>query len=161
MQRSKSSGSSARGPPFVPGWKVHGKMATHNKVVLRFRDGHLLKGSTSDFVPNRELFHLSPADTASGVKPVEVRFDELKALFFVRDFAGKPRPQKDPIESQAPAAGAGRGIRVMFQDGEILVGTTHGYQAGRLGFFVVPADPESNNERCFVISSATVQVSLL
>lgn len=136
-------------------------MATHNKVVVRFRDGHLLKGSTSDFLPNKDLFHFSPADDPAAAKPVEIRFAEIKALFFVREFAGKPRPQKDPVEAPPALPGAGRGIRVMFQDGEILVGTTHGYQPGRLGFFVVPADPESNNERCFVISSAAVQVSLL
>jgi hypothetical protein len=135
-------------------------MAIH-KVVVRFQDGRLLKGSTADFVPNKDILHLSPADAPPGAKPVEVRFAEVKALFFVRDFAGKPRPQKDPIELQPPPPGAGRGIRVMFRDGEILVGTTHGYQPGRLGFFVVPADPESNNERCFVISSATHEVALL
>jgi len=135
-------------------------MAIH-KVVVRFQDGHLLKGSTSDFFPNKDLFHLSPADGPPAAKLMEIRFGELKALFFVRDFAGKPRPQKDPIEPQASLPGAGRRIRVMFRDGEILVGTTNGYQPDRLGFFVVPADPDSNNERCFVISSATQQVALL
>jgi hypothetical protein len=132
-----------------------------HKVVVRFQDGRLLKGSTADFIPNKDLFHLSPADAPPGAKPVEVRFVELKALFFVHDFAGKPRPQKDPIEPQPSLPGAGRGIRVMFRDGEILVGTTHGYQPGRLGFFVVPADADSNNERCFIISSATHEVALL
>ena len=136
-------------------------MAVYNKVVVRFRDGHLLKGSTADFVPNKDRFHLSPTDAPSAAKPMELRFAEIKALFFVREFAGKPRPQKDPVDAPPAAPGAGRGIRVMFQDGEILVGTTNGYQPNRLGFFVVPADPESNNERCFVISSAAVQVSLL
>jgi uncharacterized protein DUF6982 len=132
-----------------------------HKVVVRFQDGRLMKGSTADFVPTKELLHLSPADAPPRAKPVEVRLSEVKALFFVHDFAGKPRPQKDPIELPPPPPGAGRGIRVMFRDGEILVGTTHGYQPGRLGFFVVPADPDSNNERCFVISSAAHQVTLL
>jgi len=136
-------------------------MATHNKVVIRFRDGRLLKGSTSDFLPNKDLFHLSPLGAARGAKTVEVRFGELKALFFVREFGGKPRPQKDPIDPPPSMSAAGRGIKVMFQDGEIMLGTTNGYQPGRLGFFVVPADPDSNNERCFVIASATLQVSLL
>jgi hypothetical protein len=135
-------------------------MAVH-KVVIRFQDGRLLKGSTADFVPTKDLLHLSPADAAPTAKPIEVRLAEVKALFFVHDFAGKPRPQKDPIELPPARPGAGRGIRVMFRDGEILVGTTHGYQPGRLGFFVVPVDPESNNERCFVIASAAHQVDLL
>ncbi len=36
-----------------------------------------------------------------------------------------------------------------------MVGTTQGYQPGRVGFFVAPADPHSNTERCFVIAAAT------
>jgi len=135
-------------------------MAIH-KVVIRFQDGRLMKGATADFVPTKGLLHLSPAGAPPSAKPVEVQLSEVKALFFVHDFAGKPRPQKDPAELPPPPPGAGRGIRVMFRDGEILVGTTHGYQPGRLGFFVVPADPESNNERCFVIASAALQVTLL
>jgi hypothetical protein len=135
-------------------------MAIH-KVVVRFQDGRLLKGSTADFIPTKDRLHLSPADAPPSTKPVEVLLAEVKALFFVRDFAGKPRPQKDPVEPPPPPPGAGRGIRVMFRDGEILIGTTHGYQPGRLGFFVVPVDPESNNERCFVISAAAHQVTLL
>jgi hypothetical protein len=132
----------------------------HNKVVARYRDGRLLKGSTSDFLPNKDLFHFSAADGPPGAKPVEVRFAELKALFFVRDFAGS-QPSRERKELGPHTPGAGRRIRVVFKDGEILVGTTHGYQPGRLGFFVVPADPESNNERCFVVSSATEEVSFI
>lgn len=131
---------------------------THNKVVIRFRDGRLLKGSVSDFTPNRDLFHFKPTLAAPREKPLEVRFAELKALFFVRDFAGNPqRAEKRDSDPSPPAAG--RRIRVVFQDGEVLVGTTNGYQPERLGFFVVPADRGSNNERCFVISSAAQQVS--
>ena len=49
----------------------------------------------------------------------------------------------------------------MFEDGESLVGTTNSYQPGRLGFFVVPADTDSNNERWFIIASATREVAFL
>jgi hypothetical protein len=55
----------------------------------------------------------------------------------------------------------GRKIRVRFKDGEVLVGTTQGYQPGRPGFFLVPADPGSNIERCYVISAATDEVTFL
>jgi hypothetical protein len=54
-----------------------------------------------------------------------------------------------------------RKIRVVFADGETLVGTTQGYQPGRPGFFVVPADSGSNNDRCFVVSAATKEVSFV
>jgi len=41
------------------------------------------------------------------------------------------------------------------------VGTTQGYDSSRPGFFVVPADGESNNERIFVVRGATQQVSFI
>jgi hypothetical protein len=136
-------------------------MIVHNKVVVRFRDGRLLKGFASDFFPTKDLFHLSLLDSPPGTKPVRVQLAELKAIFFVRDLASKARPRRDARELGPSLPGAGRRIRVVFADGEILVGTTQGYQPGRVGFFVVPADRESNNERCFVIASAAQQVSFL
>ena len=56
---------------------------------------------------------------------------------------------------------SGRKIRVVFSDGEILIGTTQGYTPGRAGFFVVPADAATNEERCFVIAAATREVNLV
>ena len=50
---------------------------------------------------------------------------------------------------------------VVFRDGEELVGTTQGYDRARPGFFVVPIDPGSNNERCFVIAKAALDVRFL
>jgi hypothetical protein len=55
----------------------------------------------------------------------------------------------------------GRKIKVIFNDGEVLVGTTQGYQTGRPGFFIIPADPDSNIERCFVVATAAREISLL
>jgi len=131
-----------------------------NKVVAHFQDGHMVKGTTNDFLPNRETFHVLAADLPAGSKPAEVKMSELKAVFFVRDLAGNPQhPKRNEFEPGRPVPG--RKIRVTFKDGEVLVGTTQGYQSGRPGFFVVPADPESNNERCFVVAASTSDVSLI
>ena len=46
-------------------------------------------------------------------------------------------------------------------DGEVLVGTTTGYQPGRPGFFLVPADGDANIERCYVVTAATKDVGFL
>jgi hypothetical protein len=129
-----------------------------NKVVAHFQDGRLFKGVTSDFLPTRDLFHVVPAESAPGTKPSEVKVSDLKALFFVRDFTGSSQ-HKHSQEFTKPAAG--RKIRVVFKDGEVLVGTTQGYQPGRSGFFIVPADAESNNERCFVIAAATKEIAFI
>jgi hypothetical protein len=130
-----------------------------NKIVARFADGRILKGSTVDFVPARDHFHVIPAD-APGSKPVRVQTAELKALFFVRDFAGSPE-HVEQLEFGADRPLAGRRIEVRFRDGERLVGTTTGYQPGRPGFFLVPADRGSNMERCYVVASATTEIRFL
>jgi len=131
-----------------------------NKVVARFRDGRLVKGSTSDFVPAKEFFHVAEADTPPGTKPVMVQVKDLKALFFVKDFAGRPEytPKNEFEGDRTPS---GRKIRVVFQDGEVIVGTTQGYQPGRPGFFMVPADSAANIERCYVVAAAATDVTLL
>jgi hypothetical protein len=131
-----------------------------NRIVAHYQDGHVVKGVTNDFLPAKDRFHVLPVDGAPGTRPAEVLVGDLKALFFVKDFAGRPEHQRSQVfDPKVPLSG--RKIRVSFKDGEILVGTTQGYQAGRSGFFVIPADPQSNNERCFVVASATSQVSLL
>jgi len=131
-----------------------------NRIVARFQDGRVLKGFTNDFLPAKDHFHLTGDDQPPGSKPIQVGLAELKALFFVKTFEGDSKHQ----ESNDPVAGgpaAGRKIRVVFKDGETLVGTTQGYDKSRPGFFVVPVDRGSNNERCFVVAAATQEVSFL
>ena len=133
-----------------------------NKVVARFRDGQMVKGSTSDFVPTKELFHVAVADAAPGTKPQLVQVKDLKAIFFVKDFAGRPdyTPTNEFENDRTPAGS--RKIKVVFADGEVIVGTTQGYQPSRPGFFMVPADAASNNiDRCYVVAASTSEVTLL
>ncbi len=128
-----------------------------NRVVARYRDGRMVKGSTADFLPTKEMFHVAPE---AGGAPVAVQIRELKAVFFVRDLDGHPEHRKtNDFDPAKPPIG--RKIRVTFFDGEVLVGTTQAYQPGRPGFFLVPADPASNTERCYVVGAATTDVALL
>jgi uncharacterized protein DUF6982 len=130
-----------------------------NRIVARFQDGRLLKGLTNDFLPAKDRFHIAD-EQGAGAKASEVRVAELKALFFVKSFEGDPQHHKtnEPAPGQALA---GRRIRVVFKDGEVIVGTTQGYDRSRPGFFLVPIDQESNNERCFVVAAATQEVGFL
>jgi hypothetical protein len=131
-----------------------------NKVVARFTDGRMVKGVTSDFVPAKDRFHVSVATAPAVSKPVEIETKDLKALFFVKDFAGDPQhAERKELDPSRPPVG--RLIRVVFKDGEVLVGTTHGYQPGRPGLFLVPVDASSNIERCYVISGATQEIAFL
>lgn len=131
-----------------------------NKVVAHFADGRLIKGVTTDFIPAKDRFHLMPTDAAPGSRPVEVQTKDLKGLFFVKDFAGNPQHQ-DLKEFGPGGPPPGRKIKVVFKDGEVMVGTTQGYQPGRPGFFLVPADTGSNTERCYVVAAAAQEISFI
>ena len=131
-----------------------------NKVVVRFADGRVVKGTTADFLPTKDLFHLNLSTESVGAKPIEVSTSELKALFFVKDFEGDPKHvESNEFDPEHPPAG--RKIRVVFKDGEVLVGTTTGYQPGRPGFFLVPADSDSNVDRCYIVTAATREVKFI
>jgi hypothetical protein len=125
-----------------------------NKVVAKFKDNSLAKGKTSDFFPNKTRFHL---EKSSG-EIVEIGIEDLKAIFFVKDFEGD-KNRKDNYNDQI--AGGGRKMRVNFSDGEIVIGYTLGYSPDRQGFYMTPADLQGNNERIFVVKSATSKIEFL
>lgn len=123
------------------------------KIVVRYADGRVIKGYTQDFFPNKSLFHLYSAAAKPMGEGIEVLLKDLKAVFFVRDFEGTPSYNeiKNFNEGQRPP---GRKVEVTFMDGETLVGSIMGYDHHRPGFFLFPADPQSNNLRVFVVSAA-------
>lgn len=129
------------------------------KVVARYVDGRVVKGLSQDFFPNKDRFRISPADKPPG-EAVEILLKELKAVFFVRDFVGNYQydERKEYVEGDKPS---GRKIEVTFKDGEVLVGTTLGYDPNRPGFFLFPADPKSNNIRVFAVTTAVKRVRFL
>jgi hypothetical protein len=129
------------------------------KVVVRFGDGKLIKGFTQDFFPNKERFHLIPANHPSG-EAIEVSVKDLKAIFVVKDFVGRPLyiERKKYVEGEKPS---GKKVEVTFSDGEVLVGSTLGYDPKRQGFFIFPADSKSNNIRVYVVSSVVGKVRYL
>ena len=132
-------------------------MAVGNKVVAHFSDGRVLKGSTQNFLPNRETFHVLPAE---GTPVREVRTPQLKGLFFVKDLAGDAaRADLRGFLSAPGESGHGKKIAVRFADGELLCGHSLAYQPGRSGFFVSPCDSAGNNLRVYVVSAAAVELA--
>lgn len=132
-----------------------------NRVVARFLDGRVLKGQTGNFSPGRPRFHLAIADQGGAPRQsVLVNVADLKAVFFVKDLVGDSTYNeiKEFGKSDRPI---GRRVKVEFLDGEVLVGTTQGYQMERNGFFLTPIDPRSNNDRCFVVSTAVRELTFL
>ncbi len=122
-----------------------------NKAVVHCCDGTVLKGHINDFRPNKAEFHLETLEDE--VAPLNVA--DLKAVFFTKDHDGDAARQ-DSYDDVV--AGAGRRMKVTFSDGEEMIGYVTSYSPGRAGFFLVPADLESNNERVFVVVSSCKDV---
>lgn len=125
--------------------------ANQRKVVARYLDGRLVKGYTFDFGPAQPRFHVFDQPSPTGPSTL-VQVQDLKALFFVRDFAGDAARTDG---RQFRPGDAGRHVEVRFRDGEVLVGTVDGTAVDEPGFFLVPADPGSNNLRVYVVAAAT------
>jgi hypothetical protein len=123
------------------------------KIVARFADGRILKGYSQDFFPNKPAFHLFKNLSKGAAKYKEIRVADLKAVFFVKTFAGNPDYKERKRFGEGEPA-QGRKAEVAFIDGEILQGSVLGYDPIGSGFFLFPSDPKSNNQRVFVINSA-------
>ena len=126
------------------------------EVVLRFRDGSTHRGRLQrDFSPCDCCVDVVNADGHE----VRTQFDELKAVFFIKD------PKRRELEVHIsnmdvfkPAVGAG--ARVEFFDGEVVHGRVAQYSVEDHGFFLFPSSPESNNERIFVVVQALKTLSV-
>ena len=130
-----------------------------NKVVARYRDGRVVKGFTHDFNQNKSIYHLSLADNQKEV--LEINTCQLKAVFFVKTFAGN-RDYRGPAETiliEKLNKMPGIKMKITFLDGEVMYGTTQGYDPERKGFFMFPADQQANCERAFIIRQATTNVT--
>jgi small nuclear ribonucleoprotein (snRNP)-like protein len=130
-------------------------MKQHSRVVVRYCDGRIVKGSTLNFDPVKPTFLLELPDHGVKSEPLEVRLSDLKAVFFVKDLAGDPQ-YRELKYFDKPSTG--RRLSVTFADGEQLVGVSLTYDANRDGFFLFPADARSNNERVFVIRKSVTKV---
>jgi hypothetical protein len=128
-----------------------------NKVVVGFLKGNRVKGYVCEFSSLENSFNLLPQENPLHGHGITVEMKNLKAVYFVWDFDGKP-DYRDFSHVGAPKDG--RTVEVTFTDGEKIIGRTEGYNSQRLGFFLYPADPRGNNIRIFVVTRNTRQVKL-
>ena len=83
------------------------------KIVVRFPDGRILKGHSQDFFPNKPAFHLVRNLARGSGNQKEIRVSDLKAIFFVKTFAGNPdyKERKSFVEGDVVQ---GRKVEVAF-----------------------------------------------
>jgi hypothetical protein len=146
-------------PPAVEGSgspETDTPKSASQKIVAKYRDGRTLRGHTNNFHAARPQLHIFKEP--NGGESVYVPVAQLKAIFFVRTFDGDP----SHIEGTTFASRAGgRKLEVTFHDDEVLVGSTLSYRHDGEGFFIYPADQESNNLRVFVVLGAVRHLRFL
>jgi hypothetical protein len=56
------------------------------KIVVRYRDGRTLKGTTQNFFPNKPNFHVNRQGTTGPGDVIEVKVEDLKSINRARPF---------------------------------------------------------------------------
>ena len=132
------------------------------KAVVKYQNGEIIKGWVEELRPDRESFILFPLIEYSEEERMEIDFNSLKAVFFVKDFIGDKNYKKvRNFNFDLKITPSQRKLIVNFKDGEHLYGTSHSYGRYKVGFFVYPVDPKDNSERIFVVHSAVESVRLM
>jgi len=128
-----------------------------NMVVVHYKEGKIIKGTIADFLPKKTTFHLIVGGML-GEEVKEISVNDLKAVFFVKSFDG--HRHYDEIKDFSVHPIPGKSIKVLFEDEEVIFGYTHVINYEHPGFFIIPADPTSNNERIFVVFSALKELEV-
>jgi hypothetical protein len=128
-----------------------------NKIVVHMKDGTVRKGITHDFNPAAPTFHVLPAE--GGGVPSRVAIDDMKALFYVKDYIGN----RDFVSRRQfdEAHRAGRKTILTFSDGETMWGFEGESSDAGSGFYFFPLDERDNNIRVFVVRSSLKEAKLV
>ena len=92
----------------------------------------------------------------------DVKLENVKAVFFVRDFAGEVQRQDLRFHDHLPATQC-LWVRVRFDDGETIEGLINNTQDFVLGsgFLMAPADTFGNNLLIYVLKSKVMGFEVL
>lgn len=133
------------------------KRQTRQRLVVRFKDGRTEYGVCFALNPRDSGFHLDKVDK-SGIttgNTIQVRYADLKAVFYVKSFDGK----YDKNQRYREWAPEGNELVVEFNDGEIIRGATmQRYDPDDPRFYLVPQDPTTNNISILIERSAVKRI---
>ena len=129
------------------------------KIIARTKSGKCFKGYLRDgrFL-TRGILRMTTVDS----QELPVDLNQLKGVFFVRDFEGNKNHLENKILVADPDR-PGLRVRLRFEDNETMEGVVENHlellQAA--GFFFWPADPEANNDLIFVMKSSLLGFRVL
>ena len=91
------------------------------KAVVKYQNGEIIKGWVEAFRPDRESFMFFPLIEFSEEERIEINFDSLKAVFFVKDFIGDKNYKKvRTFNVDLKITPSQRKLIINFSDGEHL-----------------------------------------
>lgn len=124
-------------------------------VVAHFLDSRIVKGTSADIDPGKPRCHIHMPDR----QVIEVDLATLKALYLVKNLAGRPDYQEaqEPNPSDVRLRGSHQ-VELRFADGERLTGLMNAFPPVRQFFWVLPIDPASNNIRMLVNREALLSI---
>ncbi len=126
----------------------------NDKIVIRQKDRTLLKGKSINFNIKKSFFKMR---LLSGEQTI-VQIEDLKAIFIVKDHTGN----KDYTYSYADdLIWYIIKIRIVFNDGEVMIGYVPSHINGDQGFFVTPADLKGNNKSVYVVKSSIKEIKYI
>ncbi|MBI5119190.1 FHA domain-containing protein [Candidatus Poribacteria bacterium] len=112
------------------------------QIVVKCLDGRILKGTPATWDIESDGFGLLPRDALPGsTEEIFVPFNDLKAVYFVRDFDGQIGRKIVSPASQI----RGVHMKIQFHDGEEMEGfTSEVYNPYSSRFYFFPADQSGN-----------------
>ncbi len=132
--------------------------STHKKVIVRKLDRDSVAGfvNPAAFVVEGKVEMLNTSGQV-----VTVDLDEVKGVYFVRDFDDPNLPARKTFATRPRTEGLW--VRMRFRDNEVMEGLmpndlTH---VSTDGFLVTPPDTRSNTQRIFVPRSALTEMLVL
>lgn len=121
-------------------------------VVLRFRDGRVVRGGLPDDVVPSERFSATDESGAA----IDVCLSDLKGIFYVK----LPKDRLIGRELSGPTEPVGTTATLEFEDGEVLSGRLSHFDVSQSGFFLYPADASGNNAKVYVVTAAVRSLEL-
>jgi hypothetical protein len=146
-------------------WTLEPDVQHYDKLVAHHKDGRIDKGFSLDLDPASESFHLLRREGEIATTR-EIRLEELKALFHVKTWGREDRhrgrePGFPEQEIARPAEPSYVKTVLEFYDGEKIFCYSRDYEPAQRGFYVLPADPEDNNHKIFVVNSSLIGIQLM
>lgn len=135
------------------------RSSTHKQVVVRKLDKGLVKG----FVDPASYLTLNGIEVLDREgRLVSIPLEEIKAIFFVREFDGNPQHPERKVFHGRPRL-VGLWVRMTFKDKEVLEGLLPNnlLEIDPLGFFVTPPDLYSNNLKMHIPRTALAGIEVL